>query len=268
MIPPTLALSAASSAWGLLSSIAQSATSSSATTNGTGGSGATSGTSGASGTGSTGATSGTTPSGGVNDVVNQADFMKLLIAQLQNQDPLNPLDSANFSAQLAQFSSLQQLTEINDKLGAQAQDKVGKFDAVSFIGREVTGPSGVIAVKDGVATTLDYSLAAGGAVQAKIVDASGKAVASFKLDDQGAGAHTFDLSKVSGAPKLADGSYTVVLAQADPAGGAPTAIATTVTGKVTGVDLTGDSPTLLLGDRRLAVTDVTEIQESASATGA
>src|SRR6185436_5267244 len=50
------------------------------------------------------------------DSVNQADFIQLLVAQLQNQDPLNPLDSANFSAQLAQFSSLQQLTEINQHL--------------------------------------------------------------------------------------------------------------------------------------------------------
>src|SRR5436305_15213816 len=50
------------------------------------------------------------------NTVNQADFMQLLVTQLQNQDPLNPLDSANFSAQLAQFSSLQQLTEINQTL--------------------------------------------------------------------------------------------------------------------------------------------------------
>ncbi len=50
------------------------------------------------------------------NTVTQADFMQLLVAQLQNQDPLNPLDSANFSAQLAQFSSLQQLTEINQTL--------------------------------------------------------------------------------------------------------------------------------------------------------
>ena len=48
--------------------------------------------------------------------LNADSFMKMLIAQLQNQDPLNPLDSANFSAQLAQFSSLQQLTEINGHL--------------------------------------------------------------------------------------------------------------------------------------------------------
>ncbi len=132
----------------------------------------------------------------------------------------------------------------------------------------MTGPSAGIAVSGGVATTLDYTLTQGGAVQAQIVDATGKQVASFKIDDAGAGAHTFDLAKISGAPHLDDGTYAVVLSQADPAGGAPTQIATTVTGKVTGVDLTGSTPTLLLGDRQLVATDVTEIKEIASNLGA
>jgi flagellar basal-body rod modification protein FlgD len=254
MIPPSLAISAATSAFDLISSVASAATSN--------GSGDTSKTSGTGGTGGTGATTGT-GKGKENDVVNQAEFMKLLIAQLQNQDPLNPLDSANFSAQLAQFSSLEQLTQINDKLGVAAEDKIGRFDSVGFIGREVTGPSAGIAVKDGVATTLDYTLESGGKVTAKIVNESGQLVATVPLDQQGAGAHTFDLSKVSGAPHLDDGQYAVVLSQADPSGGAATQIATTVTGRVTGVDLTGAAPVLLLGDRQLLVTDVTEIKEIA-----
>ena len=253
MIPPSLAISAVSSAFGLISSVASAATSN--------GSDATSNTTGTGATGSTGSTGGTTNK--QNDVVNQAEFMKLLIAQLQNQDPLNPMDSANFSAQLAQFSSLEQLTQINGKLGAAAEDKIGRFDAVGFIGREVTGASAGIAVKDGVATTLDYTLDRAGKVQAKIVDSSGKQVASVTLDDQGAGAHQFDLSKVSGAPHLDDGTYAVVLSQADPVGGSPTQVATFVTGRVTGVDLTSSAPILQLGDRRLLLTDVTEIKEIA-----
>jgi flagellar basal-body rod modification protein FlgD len=248
MIPPSLAISAASSALGLISSVASSATSN---------------------TSGTGSTSGSTPiRGKENDVVNQAEFMKLLIAQLQNQDPLNPMDSANFSAQLAQFSSLEQLTQINSKLGAAAEEKIGRFDAVGFIGREVTGASAGIAVKDGVATTLDYPLDRAGKVQAKIVDSSGKQVASVTLDEQGAGAHQFDLSKITGAPHLDDGTYAVVLSQADPAGGSPTAVDTFVTGRVTGVDLTSSTPILLLGDRKLVLADVTEIKEIAPDAGA
>ena len=245
MIPPSLIVSAASSALGLISSVASSAASSS--------------------TGTTGTTStGATTKGKENGVVNQAEFMKLLVAQLQNQDPLNPLDSANFSAQLAQFSSLEQLTQINQKLSEQDGEKIGRFEAVGFIGREVTGASLGIAVKDGVATTLDYTLDRAGEVQAKIVNSNGQQVANVVLGSEGAGAHQFDLSKVPGAPKLDDGTYAVVVTQANPAGGVATTIDTYVTGRVTGVDLTSTTPVLLLGERKLVLADVTEIKEAAA----
>ena len=58
-----------------------------------------------------------------------------------------------------------------------------------------------------------------------------------------------------------------MLSQADPAGGSPDQIDTFITGKVTGVDLTGSKPTLLLGDRKLVLEDVTEIKEASADTG-
>lgn len=256
MIPPTLAASVASSALGLISSVASNATSNSGSSN------STSGTNGSANiaTGSTRA-----PTDKQKDVVNQAEFMKLLVAQLANQDPLNPLDSANFSAQLAQFSSLEQLTQINAKLDAAGEEKIGRFDAVGFIGREVTGPSLGFAIEDGTPTTLDYTLDRGGEVHAKIISSEGEMIASVPLGPQSVGKHVFDLSKIEGAPDLEDGEYAVVLTQADPAGGTPDQIATTVTGRVTGVDLTGDEPILLLGARRLVLTDVTSIKEPPAA---
>lgn len=261
MIPPSLAISAATSAFGLISSIASSATSNS--TNGTSSSTGTKST-----TGTTGASNQAPGTGKENDVVNQAEFMKLLVAQLSNQDPLNPLDSANFSAQLAQFSSLEQLTQINQKLADQASSTTGRFEAVNFLGREVTGASLGIEVKDGVATTLDYTLPGSGAVQAKIVNSSGQQVATLVLGTEDAGAHTFDLSKVDNAPDLDDGVYAVVVSQADPATSIAKTVPTFVTGTVTGVDLTGDDPILMLGNRPLVLTDVTQIKEAAADTAA
>lgn len=198
--------------------------------------------------------------------VNQADFMQLLVAQLQNQDPLNPLDSANFSAQLAQFSSLQQLTEINQHL----KDSTGAggpgtgFEAVGFLGRDVRGASDTVAVQGSAASTLDYTLASAGTVQAKIVDASGRTVATVALGTQNAGAHTLDLATVADAPSLEDGVYKVQLFAGD-GNGTATRVATLGGGVVTGVDLSGDSPVLLIGDRRLALTDVREVKEHAPA---
>ena len=199
-----------------------------------------------------------------NDVVNQADFMQLLIAQLQNQDPLNPLDSANFSAQLAQFSSLQQLTEINQHLADKGTGGTGpaRFDAVGFLGKQVVGKSSAITVTQGKATGLDYTLAAGSNVQARIVDSAGRTVANLVLGPQTAGAHRFDPATVANAPTLPDGTYSVqLMVPPSETSSDPTPVETTVSGAVTGIDLSGDTPVLLIGESRLALTDVRQVKE-------
>ena len=209
------------------------------------------------------ASSDATPKATAKDgnTVTQADFMQLLVAQLQNQDPLNPLDSANFSAQLAQFSSLQQLTEINQTLknADTGGSSVGKLDAVGFLGKEVRGASNTVDVKSGAASALDYTLATSGTVEAKILDASGGTIADAILGAQDAGPHTLYVGTLAGVPKLADGTYTVELYVGDGNGNA-TPVATMGGGVVTGVDLSGDAPVLLIGDRRIAVTDVREVR--------
>jgi len=67
------------------------------------------------------------------------EFFKMLIAQLKNQDPLNPQDGAEFSAQLAQFTSLEQLTNLNKTLEAQSASysALMNLQSVSMIGKEV-----------------------------------------------------------------------------------------------------------------------------------
>jgi flagellar basal-body rod modification protein FlgD len=243
MIPPSLAASAVTSAVSLLTSAASAASSPAPAADATGAA---------------------KTAAKKNDVVNQADFMQLLIAQLQNQDPLNPLDSANFSAQLAQFSSLQQLTEINQHLADQGSGGTGpaRFDAVGFLGKQVVGKSSAITVTQGTATGLDYTLAAGSNVEARIVDSGGHTVASLVLGPQAAGAHHFDPGSVAGAPTLPDGTYTVQLT-VPPSGTStdPTPVETTVGGAVTGIDLSGDTPVLLIGESRLALTDVRQVKE-------
>jgi len=75
-----------------------------------------------------------------NKAIGKDEFFKLLIAQLKNQDPLNPQDGAAFSAQLAQFSSLEQLTNLNTAMTAQNLNYTNLLNAqsVNLIGKEVT----------------------------------------------------------------------------------------------------------------------------------
>ena len=71
----------------------------------------------------------------VSNELGKDSFLRLLIAQLQNQDPLNPMDDREFIAQMAQFSTLEQMTNLNKTMEGMAS--VGKYDAVNYVGKTI-----------------------------------------------------------------------------------------------------------------------------------
>lgn len=77
--------------------------------------------------------------------LGQEDFLTLLVTQLKNQDPLNPLDNEAFVAQLAQFSTVSGITEVGSTLGRLEKLASGeqRASAPGWIGRNVTAPDGV-----------------------------------------------------------------------------------------------------------------------------
>ncbi|TRZ48470.1 flagellar hook assembly protein FlgD, partial [bacterium] len=108
----------------------------------------------------TGVTSGTTNSTQTNkSVLGKDDFLKMLIAQLKNQDPLNPLDGTNFAAQLAQFSSLEQLQNMNTHLTAltSSLSSTSNSQMVGLIGNAVVANGNSVTVS-GATTQLAYNL--------------------------------------------------------------------------------------------------------------
>jgi flagellar basal-body rod modification protein FlgD len=250
MIPPVLAASAASTALSALSSIANAASTAGESTGATSSSGST----------------GTSATTRRNDALGQTEFLSLLVAQLQNQDPLNPLDSADFSAQLAQFSSLEQLMQINQSLAALGADDgtPQSFDPVGLLGRDVTANGASVAVAGGDASALEYTLAAGGKVTVEVRSTSGTVVSGAELGEIGAGTHTLDLDDVSALANLADGDYAVtVTVQSGDA--QPTAVQTRISGTVTGIDLTSNPPTVRIGDLEIPLGDVREVRAAAAA---
>jgi len=186
------------------------------------------------------------------------DFLKLLVAQLQNQDPLNPSDPTAFTAQLAQFSSLEQLTTVNENLAAMAKasnnsQDLERLSAFSLIGRQVEmkGPDFKFSgAKVGFGYTLD---SAASSVTVKIVDTNKQVVAVLPQASGGTGAHEYswDGTKLNGA-KAAAGDYHLVIERND--NGKVAAVDSHVTGAVDGVNL-GASGTVLttsVGDFNLA----------------
>jgi len=179
----------------------------------------------------------TTPVSG-QQPLGKEDFLKLLVAQLSAQDPLNPMDSREFTAQLAQFSALEQMTNVNSSLEdlLQAQQAMGNSSMISLIGKMVDVPGNAVNYTQGTSTNLTYSLGAEAAsTKIAIYDSSGNLVKTLSgpgaeggnlvtwngLDDQGnaaaSGLYTFKIlatdadGKEVSATSFATGLVTDVL---------------------------------------------------------
>ncbi len=88
------------------------------------------------------------------------DFLRLLVAQLSAQDPLNPVDSREFTAQLAQFSALEQMTNVNSTLEdlLKAQQAMGNASMINLIGKQVDVPGNSFEHTQGATINLSYTL--------------------------------------------------------------------------------------------------------------
>lgn len=120
----------------------------------------------------------------INDT--QDRFLKLLVTSLQNQDPLNPMDNAQVTSQIAQLSTVQGITQLNNTLLALSgqMDISQSMQAVSMIGKNVLIPGDKISVGSGEATLFGADIVTDAAkVTVTVLDASGKAVRQFDLNN-------------------------------------------------------------------------------------
>jgi flagellar basal-body rod modification protein FlgD len=123
--------------------------------------------------------------------LGQEAFLKLLVAQLQNQDPLNPQENYEFVAQLAQFSSLEQSIGINDRLDALALQNQGMQNSqiVGLVGKEATVKGDIVTLSgQGATVPISFTLDAA-AKEATVViqDAAGRPVRTIPVGAKAAG---------------------------------------------------------------------------------
>lgn len=166
------------------------------------------------------------------------DFLALLVKQMQVQDPLNPMDDKEFVAQLAQFSSLEQLTNINtgiDKLNSAATQQQ-MFTAVGFIGKQVKAAGNTLAKRDDSVSSLYYTLgSAATKVSINIMDANGNIIRTVDQGAKAAGEQTFQWDgKDSEGTAAPNGMYTVGITTLTASGGS-TLAKTVVTGTVASI---------------------------------
>jgi len=179
--------------------------------------------------------------------MGKEDFLTLLVAQLQNQDPLNPDDPTEFTAQLAQFSSLEQLFSLNDSMNnlVESNSNSDRLSTLSTIGKEVTYFGDTFKYKgdpveigyqvDGTATEITLSLQQNGAT-----------IATLKGTDRTDGNHFITWDGFTDSGKIAPvGDYNIVIS-AKAADGESVAVAPLIKSQVTGVDLAGKAGGLLV----------------------
>ncbi len=183
-----------------------------------------------------------------NTVASQDSFLKLLVTQLKNQDPLNPMDNAQITSQLAQISTVTGVNNLNTTLQQLvANDSTSQLlSATNMIGHNVLVPGSALTLAQGQAVFgVNLPVAADG-VQVTIKDASGNVMHSMNLGKQPAGvlALGWDGTADSGA-KAAAGVYTFSVTATQ--GSTAVAATTLSSALVQGVVQTASGPQLDLG---------------------
>ncbi|CAN2039392.1 flagellar basal-body rod modification protein FlgD [Candidatus Magnetomoraceae bacterium gMMP-15] len=199
------------------------------------------------------------------DDLGKEEFLTLLVAQLQNQDPLNPMESTEFTSQLAQFSNLEQLVDINENtLGIQeVLNSQTKETAIDYLGNTIKADGNIISLKDG-----DQSLSGSFVLDSKtdveifIYDADGTEVRNLEVGWLDSGEHSVEWDgKNSAGAMVPDGAYSFEVYGKDESNNY-VSIATYSIGEVTGITQEYDLPYLMVGDKLIAQANVIEVKKT------
>lgn len=141
----------------------------------------------------------------------QDRFLKLLVTQMQNQDPLNPLDNAQVTSQIAQISTVTGIDKLNETLQSLVADSelTRSMEAAAIIGHNVLVPGKILSLIDGNAQAGIELPESVDELKISILDSSGIAIHSIDMSEQAAGIKAFqwDGTTDSGTPAV-NGEYT------------------------------------------------------------
>jgi flagellar basal-body rod modification protein FlgD len=217
--------------------------------------------------GGAGAAGATSVFGKPGGELGKDEFLQLLVTQLRYQDPLNPMQAEDFAAQLAQFSSLEQLMNANVRLDAQLTHMyslaqgMNSTAALGVLGGMVLAEVDAVIIPEGDAgealVTVDGE---GGYGTLRFHDADGKEVASRPLGFLSAGRHTFELGE---ADTLPAGAYSYSFEVTDAEGEfVPSQTLTRV--RVDGIRYGAAGPILVAGAYEIPLSAIVEVIRNAS----
>jgi flagellar basal-body rod modification protein FlgD len=194
--------------------------------------------------------------------LGQADFLNLLVTQLTNQNPLEPMDSAAFVTQLAQFSELEEVQKVASGI-EEVQNylaSVNNFSAASLLGKDIEFSGDLLHHElDGVSEISFHLGKEASKVTVNLYDQIGNAVRTWTLTDVEAGRQKVVWNGADQNGNLVGaGDYRFEVTARD-AEGSSVPVELVQRGTVDRVDFVDGLPYLYVGDRRIALADIQSI---------
>ena len=191
---------------------------------------------------------------------NFQSFLTLLTTQLQNQNPLDPLDTNQFTQQLVEFAGVQQQLNTNDSLATlvSLQQTAQSTQALGFVGKTAVVNGSTAALTNSTAT-WQLSIPTNSTVNISITNSTGQAVYSGSYSATAGNSQPFTWNGLgTDGAQYPDGQYTLTATAADSAG-SPVAVTTQIQGVVSSVDLVKSPPMLTINGQTYTVNQIQSI---------
>lgn len=191
--------------------------------------------------------------------IGKLDFMQLLVAQIQNQDPLSPMDNAEFTGQITQFTMLEEMQAQSAKLDenllmAQA---INNTAMLGLVGKNVTVEGNGLTLSAGEASETMIASERPGRAVISVTDATGRVVRTYQEDvAAGLNSVTWD-GKLADGAVAPDGDYTISVQVLD--GDAEVPFTTLMTGPVEGLRYVNNVAVVMVGGREFPVSDIYKV---------
>jgi flagellar basal-body rod modification protein FlgD len=156
---------------------------------------------------------GTTGAKTQNEAGAEDRFLKLLVAQMQNQDPLNPMDNAQVTSQMAQIQTVNGIEKLNTTVGSLGTQfaQMNALQGASLVGRDVIVPGNALAPNDEGLVQGGFELAGpADRVQVEILNAGGRVIDTIELGAQSAGRHGFEWTPAAGVDPAIGERFRIV----------------------------------------------------------